>query len=156
VNGTTEFLAKSLIGAGVFLAIPAVLAVLVALLSIALSLPHIRLAEALWSLGIVTFCSSGFYLLIRTARFVRAPDGTLAPSWLWPLVTVYLLIIISAAAYWLLRSYSLARIGELRDWGGDEVDPQIFVVPAVALLIPVWAVILSCTLWVRYAFNRDA
>jgi hypothetical protein len=156
MNGTTEFLAKSLVAAGAFLAIPATLAVVLALLAFGISFPHIRANETLWALGVIAFCASGFFLLVRTIRFVRAPDAVLLPSWLWPAVTIYLLIIVGLGVSWLLNTYSLARAAEWRSWGGDEIEADLLVVPAVALLLPIWAVVLSSALWMRHALTRNA
>ena len=155
MNGTTEFLAKSLVGAGVFLAIPAAFAVLLALLAIGISFPHVRPNEAVWALGIISFCSGGFFLLIRTIGFVRSSEG-ISPRWLWPILTVYLLAIVALGTWWLLDTYLLARAGEWRSWGGDEIESEILLVPAVALLLPVSAVVLSAILWSRHALNRNA
>ncbi len=155
MNRTTEFLMKSLVGAGVFLAVPAAALMLVALFAAVISFPYFREREFLSSLTVFLFCSLGLFLLLRTIRFVRAAHSEAAPAWLWPVVTLYLLTIIAGGLTWLIQSYSAARAGEWRSWGGDEIDPEILIAPAIALLLPVWAVVLSSTLWVRYALNRN-
>ncbi|MES2573241.1 MAG: hypothetical protein V4710_24680 [Verrucomicrobiota bacterium] len=150
MNCTTEFLAKSLVGAGVLLALPAALAVLLGFFAMANSLPHIHLAEIFRTAGLMAFCLFGLFLLFRTICFVRRSNGASTPAYLWPIVTVYLLILIAFGTYWLFNTYSLSRDGESRSWGGDEIEPGILVIPAIALLVPIWAVILSATLWIRY------
>jgi hypothetical protein len=129
---------------------------LIAVVAVGVSLPYFRGNEFVSSLAVFSFCLVGLFLLFRTIRFVRMADSSSAPAWLWPAVTLYLLTIIGGGITWLLQSYAAARAGEWRSWGGDEIDPELLVVPATALLLPVWAVVLSATLWIRHALNRNA
>jgi hypothetical protein len=141
----TEFLTKSLVTAGVFLAVPAALSVAIAAFMLFSAWPYSALSYLSW----IAFCSAGFYLLAQSIRVVRYPERVRRPRLVWFFVSLYLSVIVAAGANHLWSSFQLARQGELRDWGGDAMDPEILVFPAFLLLIPTWAFVLSTTLCIR-------
>src|SRR5689334_21934770 len=66
----TEFLAKSLVTTGVFLAIPAALSAAAVTFMLWGTWPY----DAWSYLGWLAFCGIGFFLLHRSVRIVRAPE----------------------------------------------------------------------------------
>lgn len=106
MNGATEFLAKSLVGAGLFLAIPATGIMVLAVIFGGIYLPFLQVSAAACTCALFAFCLVGFFLLFHTIRFVCAASKMQGPVWLWAATTIYLFIIIGVA---LLGSFGVMR-----------------------------------------------
>ena len=155
MNEANEFLTKSLITAGVFLAIPAAASVLIVLLQLAIIAPYFYSEQLVVAFCWLAFCTVGFVLLFRCVRYVRTPDSSPVPRWLWPSTTIYLLFLTGGCVVLLHRAYVLARAGELKFWTA-ELTPQDLITPGIATFLPAWALILSLLIWSRHAINRNA
>lgn len=153
---TTELLVKSLAGLGVLLALPAVAGVFFGLLHLSLSRSHPPDRDTALAFAVVFISASGLWLLWRTVACARRPWRS-PPAWLWPTLSLYLMIGVGAGAAWTLHNYSLARAGELRSWDGDDLDTSFALWPVSFLLLPASALVLAVSLWARQApANRPA
>ena|ERR1043166_6950760 len=143
----TEFLTKSLLTAGVVLAIPAALSVAVAALMLCDTWrdPHRMLTCAGW----IAFCGIGFFLLFQNIRLIRSPERVRHPRLVWLSVSAYLGIILVAGGTQIWSAFQLAQQGELRTPHGDEIDTEMLLIPALLLVFPFWAFLLSTTLCLR-------
>jgi hypothetical protein len=145
VNETTEFLAKSLVGAGVFLAIPAALLAAHSVLMLVGASPYDWSSHVGWLL----FCLLGFALLFLAFRIVRHPECARHPRIVWASTALYLGTITAAGVWWLVAAYNQAREHNLRVWTSEDLDPSILLVPAILLLFPFYGFILSVLLCTR-------
>lgn len=143
MNRTTEFLAKSLLGAGVFLAVPAALVVIYSVFALIVSSwGSDRLSHA----GLLHFCLLGFTLLILAFRIVRHPERARHPRVVWACSAFYLGAITGFGVWWLAATYNRAR---QENWASDNFDTGLLFFPGVLLLLPLYGFVLSALLCTR-------
>lgn len=143
-----EFLSKSLVAAGVLLAIPA-------------AFSAYFVSRVLWSswpwqyfpsylLGWLAFCAIGFLLLWRTIHFVRSPPKTRGPRLLWPGIAAYLgIFLLALSVTWVASEYRYAQYYQAVSPEASSVGPSDLLLPGILLLIPAWAFALSSALCFR-------
>jgi hypothetical protein len=143
----TEFLSKSLAAAGVFLALPAAFSVYVGTYVLWLSWPWRHFPFYL--IGWLGFCTIGFSLLWRTARFVRSPETIRRPRLLWFSISVFLGIFLAACITWVVVEYHYARYYQTISPEASPVGLADLLLPGIVLLVPAWALALSTALAIR-------
>ena len=146
MDAKTEFLARSLVTAGVFLAIPATGAILLTALFLWTFVGTYSFTDLLIVFGLVLYCGFGFYLLARCIGYVRSPERP-APIWLWRAITLYILTMLVVGGICLTYAYIQTSHHEWRDWHGIELTPEWLVVPALFQLFSLYAFVLVVLLW---------
>lgn len=93
----------------------------------------------------LAFVSFGVFLVVKWGRFAREFNTSRASAWLWIISAGYcgiVLLGLLASGYYLHN----ARHFDLRDWHGDELDPELSVIFFVLSAAPLYAGILCVLL----------
>jgi hypothetical protein len=142
-----EFCAKSLVVVGVVSCIPAVGSALVALLYCWILWPPswINASNYLACLLWLVFVSFGVFLVVKWGCFARDFNTSRGSAWLWIISAGYCGIVLLGLLAWGYYLHNARRF-DLRDWQGDELDPELSVIFFVVSAAPLYAGILCVLL----------
>lgn len=147
LDGTTEWLAKSLFGIGVLMAFVIPLGTVFAVLTMG----HWPGAALFSSESLVLFCL-GLWFLQRTFGFTRRSQPAAHVGRLWLIVSLYLLYVLYAVGSQIWSPDSPPMPGPPRSEVAVQ-SQEILLMCVGYLLLPLAGLLLSLTLWVRHLFR---